>query len=65
MHSMHLTHIGDANEDCEFKAMANSNSFRGLLQQGLRSGGKLSGGNKLEHGDANFRMTVCNESKLY
>ena len=38
----------------------NLNSCSGLLQQGLRSGGKLSRGKKLVHGDANLCMIVCN-----
>jgi len=31
-----------------------SNSFKGLLQQGLRSGGRLVGGQKSVHGFADF-----------
>ena len=33
---------------------ANSNSLRGLLQQGLQSGGQLAGGKKSVHGFADF-----------
>ena len=40
---------------------AKSNSFRGLLQQGLCNGGRLSGGKKLVHRYENFCMKVCND----
>ena len=37
------------------------NSFKGLLQQGLRSGGRLLGGKKSVHGFAGFFMLVCDD----
>ena len=53
LHLLHHTHIGVANEDCGASKEV-SNSFKGIFQQGLRSGGRKSGGKKLVHGFADF-----------
>ena len=39
----------------------NSNSFRAILQQGLRNGDRLAGGKKSVHGFANFFLLVCGD----